>query len=229
MLSLLLRKNTHFILATIINTVKFFLHEEWKNKQAFIGIMVYIFSAVLITFLAIPGIDKPLFSALFWIVVVFTTLQGISKSFIGLRKGNFAYWQQLVSPETFLAAKLITAFLMMFLYTLLSFLIFLIIHGNIADNALLFCLVAMFVGTGISFVFTISSSIAAKTDSAGMLLPVLSFPLNIPFLLIGIKASKKAVDGLPLNLIIPDLLLLLGLNILILILGIYLIKFIWKD
>jgi heme exporter protein B len=226
---LLLRKSTIFILAVIIHTVKFFIKEEWKNKYAVMGVFIYIFTAVLISFLALPGMDKPHFSAIFWIVVLFTTLQGISKTFITMKKGNFVFWHQMVSPQVFLGGKLVLAFLLMFIFTSFAFLMFMLIHGSVSDNAWGFYLVSLFTGAGISFIYTISSSIAAKTDSPGILLPVLSFPLTIPIILIGVKGGKNAIDDLGLMTYFPEILLLIGFDILMVMMGLALIKFIWKE
>ncbi len=97
------------------------------------------------------------------------------------------------------------------------------------DDIFSFLLIAVVTGTGISSVFTISSSIAAKTDHPGMILPVLTFPLVVPLLLIGVKASKKATDGLGFITLLPETLILIMMNVLIVILGILLVKFIWKE
>jgi heme exporter protein B len=223
------RKYIFLNLSSIPNTVKFFLKSEWKNKYALSSVFIHIFIAVLITYLSLPGIDKALYSSLFWLIVIFTTIQGISKSFINLNKGHFLYWHQLLSPVQFLLAKLITNVLLMLVFTVFSMLIFTIIHGVMVDDTASFLLIAIVTGGGISSVFTISSSIAAKTNHPGMLLPVLTFPLIVPLLLIGVKASKKAVDGLGFMTSLPEVLILLLMNILIVALGVLLVKFIWKE
>jgi heme exporter protein B len=205
------------------------MKEEWKNKYAIVGVFIYIFTAVLITFLALPGMDKPHFSAIFWVVVLFTTLQGISKSFIAMKKGNFVFWHQMVSPQVFLGGKLIMAFILMMIFTTFAFLMFVLIHGSVTDNTIGFYMVALFTGAGISFIYTISSSIAAKTDSPGILLPVLSFPLTIPIILIGVKGGKNAIDDLGIMTYFPEILLLIGFDVLMVMMGIALIKFIWKE
>ncbi|MDI1234759.1 MAG: ABC transporter permease [bacterium] len=216
-------------MSSIPYTVKFFLKSEWKNKYALSSVFIHIFIAVLITYLSLPGIDKALFSSLFWLIVIFTTIQGISKSFLTMNKGHFLYWHQLLSPVEFLITKLIANFLLMFLFTIFSMFIFLVIHGLMVDDIFSFLLIAVVTGTGISSVFTISSSIAAKTDHPGMILPVLTFPLVVPLLLIGVKASKKATDGLGFITLLPETLILIMMNVLIVILGILLVKFIWKE
>ena len=103
------------------------------------------------------------------------------------------------------------------------------IHGQISDSIFGFYIIALLTGAGIASIFTISSSIASKTDNPGVLLPVLTFPLIIPFVLIGVKAGKNAIDDLGFLSYLPELLLLLGFNVLVFIMGVSLIKFIWKD
>jgi hypothetical protein len=47
--------------------------------------------------------------------------------------------------------------------------------------------------------------------------------------LIGVKAGKNAIDDLGFLSYLPELLLLSGFNVLVFIMGVSLIKFIWKD
>jgi heme exporter protein B len=208
--------------------VKFFLSEEWKGKYAIVGAFLYIFTAVLITFLSLPGMDPLQYSAIFWVVVIFTTLTGISKSFIQMRKGSFAFWHQMCSPAVFLGARLVTSALLMSIFTTFAFAIFTLMHGGISQGPI-FLLITLVTGIGISSIFTISSSIATKTDNPGVLLPVLTFPVIIPVVLIGVKAGRKAVEQLDFSTILPELGLLLLFDGLIVVMGVMLMKFIWRD
>jgi heme exporter protein B len=208
--------------------VKFFLVEEWKGKYAIVGAFLYIFTAVLITFLSLPGMDPLQYSAIFWVVVIFTTLQGISKAFMQMRKGSFAFWHQLCSPQVFLGARLLTSALLMLIFTTFAFAVFSLMHGSISNGGT-FLLITLTTGIGISSIFTISSSIATKTDNPGVLLPVLTFPVIMPVVLIGVKAGRKAVEQLDFSTILPELGLLLLFDILIIALGLLLIRFIWKE
>lgn len=208
--------------------VKFFLVEEWKGKYAIVGAFLYIFTAVLITFLSLPGMDPLQYSAIFWVVVIFTTLQGISKAFMQMRKGSFVFWHQLCSPQVFLGARLLTSALLMLIFTTFAFAVFSLMHGSISNGGT-FLLITLTTGIGISSIFTISSSIATKTDNPGVLLPVLTFPVIMPVVLIGVKAGRKAVEQLDFSTILPELGLLLLFDILIVALGLLLIRFIWKE
>lgn len=209
--------------------LKFFLKEEWKGKHAAIGAFLYIFTAVLITYLSMQQLNPPEFSAVFWLTVIFTTLQGISGSFIRMRKGQFVFWQQLCRPVDFLAARLIASYLLMCVYTLFAYVVFSMMHGGPETGGPLFLLMTLATGLGISSVFTVSSSIAAKTDNPGMLLPVLTFPVLIPLILVGTRAGNKAIEQADLIVLLPDLAVILALDILVVTLGLILIRSIWKE
>ena len=223
------QKYAFFILAAMWQIVKFFLHEEWKGKYAVIGVLLYIFTAVLISYLTVQGMDKVQYASVFWIIVIFTTLQGIAKGFMQMRKGSFVFWHQMCSPWQFLAARMLVSTLLMMVFTAFTFLLFVSMHGSVDMSYSGFLLTTFLTGMGISSVFTISSSIAAKTDNPGVLLPVLTFPVILPVLLVGVKAGKKAVDDLGVGTLAGDIGVLLLFNLLIVVLGIILMKFIWKE
>lgn len=134
----------------------------------------------------------------------------------------------MLTPIQFLSSKLLFNVMLMLVYTLFTFVIFNVIHGVMIEQTVHFLLSSFLTGIGISSIITINSSIAAKTDNAGLLLPIMTFPSIVPILLIGIKVSKKAVDGLS-TIFQLDYLILLLINILIIVLGMILVKYIWKD
>jgi heme exporter protein B len=60
-------------------------------------------------------------------------------------------------------------------------------------------------------------------------MPILSFPIIIPFLLILIKTSKKAMDGIDISLMYTDLMLLVLMNLLVATMAYVLFPFLWKE
>lgn len=207
----------------------FFLREEWKNKFNIMASLLFIFSAALIAYLSLPSLDSQHFSAVFWIVVIFTTLQGISKAFLQMRKQHYLFWHQLYSAEQFLSARLVQSSILMLVYTLMALLLFNLFFDIQLHAWTAFTLSCILTGIGISSIFTISSSIASKTDQPGVLMPVLSFPILLPIILVGSKAGAKALQDLDTNALIVDWTILLSIDTLIVLMGIFLIRFIWKD
>ncbi len=221
------KNNQKTTLTKIINLFYFLIKSELKSKQTILMVALYVFIAILICILTISQINSEYFSALFWIIVIFTSLQGISKSFLNVQKGNFLFWNQCVSPSQFLLSKLLLNWILILFYTLISFIIFYVFNDVSISNIFVFLVSVFFTSLSLSSIFTMNSSIATKTENGSMLMPVLSFPLVLPVLLIGIKLSNKAIIGN--NNYFTDILILILLFILIVFLGLLLIKFIWKD
>ena len=207
----------------------FFIREEWKNKYSIMAALLFIFSAALIAYLSLPSLDSQHFSAVFWIVVIFTTLQGISKAFLHMRKQQYLFWHQLYSAEHYLAAKLIQSALFMLVYTLMALMLFNLFFDVKINAWGAFTLSCILTGIGISSIFTISSSIASKSDQPGVLMPVLSFPILLPLILIGSKVGNKALQDSAIKDMLADWVILGMLDLLIVTMGLLLIKFIWKD
>jgi heme exporter protein B len=101
--------------------------------------------------------------------------------------------------------------------------------GFPVGNAAYFILIIALGGIGFSSTFTLISSIASKSGNGNLLMPVLSFPVIIPLLLVAIKAAKKAVDDLDPSVMTKDLLVLLAINTLIVTLAYLLFPFLWRD
>jgi heme exporter protein B len=83
--------------------------------------------------------------------------------------------------------------------------------------------------TGFAAAFTMMSSLSSKSGNGSLLMPVLSMPVVIPFLMIVIRASKKAMDGLDSSLITKDILVIALLIFLITAMAYILFPFLWKD
>jgi heme exporter protein B len=73
------------------------------------------------------------------------------------------------------------------------------------------------------------SAIAQKSGNGNLMMPILSFPIIIPFLLILIKTSKKAMDGIDISLMYTDLMLLALMNLLVATMAYVLFPFLWKE
>jgi heme exporter protein B len=73
------------------------------------------------------------------------------------------------------------------------------------------------------------SAIASKTSSNFSLMAILSFPMLIPLLIVLIKLSKNALDGLDRTLSYPYIGVLLLINLLVVLLSYVLFPYLWRD
>ena len=104
----------------------------------------------------------------------------------------------------------------------------LVFHNPIGD--LLFYLLAVLIGS-ISFatVFTMISGIASKASNSGALMAILSFPVIIPLLMVLIKFSKNAMDGLDRSVSLNEIGVLAAINLIVVTVSLLLFPFLWKE
>jgi heme exporter protein B len=213
----------------ILHLIKKDILLEWRQRYAINGIVLHVVSSVFVVFLAVKVINPPTWNALFWIIMLFTSVSAVAKSFIAESKGRQLYYYGIVNAQAVILSKTIFNILLMLLISLISFVVYITLMGNVVADILYYILAMLLGCIGFAAAFTMLSSISAKTGNSNLLMPVLSFPIIIPMLLVLIKTSKKAMDGLDISLIWPDLLVLLGIDFIIIALAYILFPFLWKD
>ena len=202
---------------------------EWRQRYAINGILLHVISSVFVVFLSIKVLTPPTWNALFWLILLFTSVSAVAKSFIAESKGRQLYYYGISSAQEIILSKTIFNILLMIVISLICLLVYVTLMGNPIQDMPTY-IVAMLLGCiGFAATFTVLSSIASKAGNSNLLMPVLSFPLIIPMLLVLIKASKKAMDGLDIYVIWPDLFVLLAIDIIVIALAYILFPFLWKD
>ena len=115
--------------------------------------------------------------------------------------------------------------MLMVVVSLLSLFLYSVFNGFPVIYVVRYSLIILLTSIGYAAVLTMMSAIASKAGNGYLLMPLLSFPVVLPLLLIAIKASKKAMDGIDSSMLYQDLGLLLVLNLLIAALAYYLFPF----
>jgi heme exporter protein B len=82
---------------------------------------------------------------------------------------------------------------------------------------------------GIASIFTLIGAIASKANQAGFLAPVLSLPVVLPLILVGMQASNKTLNPVLVSSVYNDIALVGTLDILIVVLAVALFQPLWKD
>lgn len=202
---------------------------EIRNKYALGGILLYVVSTVFVCYLSFKQIiNPPTWNALFWIILLFASINAVAKSFISETRGKLLYLYTLVSPQAVILSKIIyNSFLLTVLSGLCLFVYSLFVGSLIQDYAL-FGVTLILGSIGFSSLLTLVSAIASKTSNNFTLMAILSFPIMIPLLMVLLKLSKNAIDGLELwdtNY----LLVLLFLDLIIITLSFLLFRYLWRD
>ena len=206
---------------------------EWRNKYAINGLLLYDISTVMICYLSFSlksnQINPITWNTLFWIILLFTAINAIAKSFIQEGFGRYVYYYNLVSPQGVILSKIIYNSRLMIVIALIGFMVYIIFMGNpVQDNALF--ILSLFLGAiGFSSTLTMVSGIASKANNSSTLMAVLSLPIIVPMLLMLIKISKNALDGLDRSLSIDELSTLGAINLIVISVSYLLFPYLWRN
>lgn len=203
---------------------------EWRSKYALNGVLLYVVSTVFVCYLSFISIEKITWNALFWIIMLFASINAVAKSFLQESKGRHLYIYTLVSPTALIIAKTVYNSLLMIGLTLIALLFYCLVFDFPATVDLLMYVIATMLGS-LSFatIFTMVSAIASKAGNGGMLMAVLSFPIIIPVIILLIKLAKNAVDGLDRSVSLDDIGMVAIVNILVMAVSLLLFPFLWRD
>lgn len=204
---------------------------EWRSKYALNGVLLYVVSTVFVCFMSFVAVPEKLtWNALFWIIMLFASINAIAKSFLQESKGRHLYLYTLVSPEALIIAKTIYNSLLMTGLTIIALLFYGLVFEAPQEMDFPMYMVAVLLGS-LSFasIFTMISAIASKAGNGGMLMAILSFPVIIPVLIVLIKLAKNAIDGLDRRVSLDDIGLLIVINIMVMATSLILFPYLWKD
>jgi heme exporter protein B len=206
---------------------------ELRRKSAISGLALYLFSTAFICYLTFSLkqnlVTPSVWSALFWITILFTAVNTVAKSFIGEKKGKDTYSYSIASPESVIISKIIYNFILCSLLSFTGFILFAALLNNPITDLYLFCLTILLTAFGFASSLTILSGIAAKANNSNILMAVLSFPVVISILLIATKITKNCVDGLERSVSWDELLTLMAINCLITATSYLLFPYIWRS
>lgn len=206
---------------------------ELRRKSVISGLALYLFSTTFICYLTFSlkqnQITPLVWSALFWITILFTVINTIAKSFIGEKRGRDIYYYSIATPENIILSKIIYNFFLTLLLSFTGFILFATLLKNPLLDMGLFALLLVLASLGFAASLTLLSGISAKANNSHIIMAVLSFPLVISILLIVIKVTKNCIDGLDRSVSYNDMLTLLAINCLVAATSYLLFPYIWRN
>jgi heme exporter protein B len=117
----------------------------------------------------------------------------------------------------------------MSLLSTLALLVYLLFFTNTLGDPLFYFLSVLLGSISFSTVFTMISAIASKAGNNGTLMAILSFPVIIPVILVLIRLSKSAMDGLERSLSYGNIGVLCAINIIVIPTSLLLFPYLWRD
>ncbi|CAN5517296.1 hypothetical protein BH09BAC6_BH09BAC6_12450 [soil metagenome] len=210
---------------------------EWRSKYAFNGVLLYVVSTVFVCYISFnlnPGFtgskSYPLvWNVLFWIIMLFASVNAIAKSFMQESKSRLLYYYSIASPQSIILSKTIYNILLMSLLSIMALLVYKVFFTNTLGDPFFYFLTVLLGSLSFSTVFTMISAIASKAGNNGTLMAILSFPVIIPVILLLIRLSKNAMDGIDRSVSYSNIGVLFAINVIVIATSLILFPYLWRD
>src|SRR5471030_3011626 len=110
------------------NLVKKEVLMEWRSKYAFNGVLLYVVSTVFICYISFNSTGgfsgsksySVVWNVLFWIIMLFASVNAIAKSFMQESKSRLLYYYSIASPQAIILSKTVYNILLMSLLSILA-------------------------------------------------------------------------------------------------------------
>ena len=205
---------------------------EWRNRYAINIILMFAVTTLAIISFALgqAGLQPKVLAALYWIVVFFSAMAGLSQVFVREEETGTALALRLTADPTavFLGKFLINLILLLFITVIVTPLFFVLTDAVLlrpwAFLAVLllglFCLCAA---------TTLVAAIIAKAAAKGALFSVLSLPLLIVLLIMLVSGTTKVMDEATFGDTSLEIQGLIAYGVVMMTSSLMLFKFVWKD
>jgi heme exporter protein B len=211
------------------------VRSEFRTRYAVNAILMFAVTTLIAVSFSIGSFridpaDRPfLYSVLLWIILTFSALSGLARSFVKEEEaGTIDVLKLSARPQAVFLGKLL------FNLTLLSALGLIIVPLFIIFMAYEISLPAFFLCMVISGVFglgagtTIIAAMIARASARGALFSVLSLPLLFPLMITCIKGCERAAIGTH-GAGWPEVRIAIAYVIIMIILSLFLFPLVWEE
>lgn len=203
---------------------------EWRSKHAINSMFLYVISTVFVCYQAFKTVDDTLmWNALFWIILLFASINAISRSFVQESQYRQLYYYSITGPKAIILSKIIYNTILMVFLSVIAYLTYSVIFKNPVGDLLLYFFAVLLGSISFATVFTMVSGISSKTGNNSTIMAILAFPVIIPLLIVLIKLSNNALQGLDRGISIGEIAVLLAINVITVTISLLLFPYLWRD
>ena len=220
-------------IASTLAVVSKDVRSELRTRYAMNALLMFVVTSVATILFALreDEVSTDVLSGMFWVVIFFTAMSGLSRIFVSEEERGTTMTLQLVaSPSVVYFGKLIfNCGLTLALSSAVTILYVAVFPAFVIKSMAIFLLTIFLGSLGFAAAATIIAAIIAKANTKGTLYPVLSFPILIPLLMTVMKSTARALDGEIFTAALSEFQILAS-YLMIMIAGSYLLfDYVWKE
>ncbi len=196
------------------------------------GLLLYLASTIFVCYLSFKAKQQAIhpitWNTLFWIILLFIAINAIGKSFTQESAQRNIFYYTVASPEAVIFSKITYNSLVMIGISLIGIGFYSLVMGNPVGNFPLYLLSLVLGAIGFSATLSMVAGIAAQGENTATLMAVLSFPIILPLLLMLLKLSKSAMDGISIQENWDEIAILTSIDVIVIVLSGILFPYIWR-
>jgi heme exporter protein B len=209
------------------------INSELRTRYAVNSLAMFIIVAISVILFSIGNekITQSLTAGLFWVVIFFSAMSGLSRAFVAEEeRGTSLTLHLIASPSTVFSGKLLFNLILVFcMNTIVAVLFSVLFEAFIIRNFALFAVSFILGNTGLAIASTIIAAIISKAGAKGTLYPVLSFPILLPLILTCVQLTLLSNQGADFIEAKFELAIVLCYDVIMLTGSYMLFDFVWKD
>lgn len=202
---------------------------EWRSKHAINSIVLYVVSTVFVCYQAFESVDTLVWNALFWIILLFASINAISRSFVQESQYRQLYYYSIASPKAIILSKIVYNVILMTFLSVIAYIFYSIVFNNPVGDPLLYFSSVLLGSISFATVFTMVSGISSKTGNNSTIMAILAFPVIIPLLILLLKVSSNALKGLDRAASDREIITLIAINVITVTISLLLFPYLWRD
>jgi heme exporter protein B len=178
------------------------LRSEFRTRYAVNAIIMFaVTTLVAVSFsigsFRIAEAERPfLYAALLWIILVFSALSGLSRSFVKEQEaGTIDTLKLSARPQAVFLGKLFFNLTLLTALEVIIVPVFVLLMGYSIAHPFPFVGNVVIAGLGLGAGTTIVAAMIAQASTRGALFSALSFPLLLPLMITAIKGCERASMG----------------------------------
>ncbi len=209
------------------------LKSELRTRYALNALLMFVVVTISILLFSTAGeaISGTLLSGLLWVVIFFSAMSGLSRTFVSEEdRGTVIFLQLATRPSVVYFGKLLFNLVLIFILNFFIVIAYILTMENFRVKSFDVFLAGLILGgVGLASASTIIAAIIAKANTRGTLYPVLSFPVLLPLLMTTINMTQLSVEGATLYEAVGHLRILISYSVVVIITSYLLFDYIWKE
>ena len=178
---------------------------------------------------ALVKMEVKYWNVIFWIIVLFSTINQLIAQFSKENNQVYIYYYTLINPVCYILSKIIFHTIYSCFISLITFLIFCLWFGNPVENYSMILISIILGSSSFTILFTLTTAISKGLQNNAVLTSILGFPLAIPLITMVSKVSREAFFSTLSDNFMINCSILVAFNVLMLVLSVILYPYIWRE